>query len=88
MKMFIEGIGMLAAVLTTLSFLPQVIKTYKEKTAESLSMLMLVVFLSGVILWFIYGVMKNSMPLILANLITAVLGGTLIYFKVVYSKKS
>ena len=87
MKMYIEIIGMVAAVLTTLSFLPQVIKTYKEKSADSLSMLMLVAFLLGVILWFVYGVMKNSMPLILANLITAILGSMLIYFKVVYSKK-
>jgi len=88
MKMYIEIIGMIAAVLTTLSFLPQVIKTYKDKSADSLSMVMLVAFLIGVLLWLVYGVMKNSMPLILANFITAILGSTLIYFKVVYSKKS
>lgn len=87
MKMFIEGIGMIAAILTTLSFLPQVIKTYKEKTADSLSMVMLVVFFIGVLLWLVYGILKNSMPLILANTITAILGSTLIYFKIVYSKK-
>ena len=88
MENLVELIGMIAAVLTTLSFLPQVIKTYKDKSAESLSMIMLVAFITGVCLWLVYGLLIHSMPLIASNIVTAILGGTLIYFKVTYGKKS
>lgn len=85
METFVESIGMIAAVLTTISFLPQVVKTYKDKSAENLSMTMLVVFLLGVGLWLVYGVFKNSNPLIVANSITLVLAGLLLFFKINYS---
>ena len=88
MENLVELIGMIAAVLTTLSFLPQVIKTYKDKSAESLSMIMLVAFITGVCLWLLYGLLIHSTPLIASNLVTAILGGTLIYFKIVYRKNS
>ena len=87
MGIFVESIGTIAAVLTTLSFLPQVIKTYKEKNAENLSMLMLVVFFLGVLLWLVYGIVKHSLPLIIANIITGILTVVLIYFKVLYASK-
>ena len=87
MGILVESIGTIAAVLTTLSFLPQVIKTYKEKNAENLSMLMLVVFFLGVLLWLVYGIVKHSLPLIIANIITGILTVVLIYFKVLYSSK-
>ena len=87
MSIFIESIGSVAAVLTTISFLPQVIKTYKEKSAENLSMLMLVLLLIGVVLWLIYGLFKNSYPLIIANAVTMILTFLLVFFKIKYSKK-
>ena len=87
MSVFIESIGSVAAVLTTISFLPQVIKTYKEKSAENLSMLMLVLLLIGVVLWLIYGLFKNSYPLIIANAVTMILTFLLVFFKIKYSKK-
>ena len=88
MNFYEELIGSIAAILTTISFLPQVIKTYKEKSAENLSTTMLLVMTSGVILWLIYGILKNSFPLIAGNVITLVLTSILIYFKFSYSKKS
>jgi len=88
MNFYEELIGSIAAILTTISFLPQVIKTYKEKSAENLSATMLLVMTSGVILWLIYGILKNSFPLIAGNVITLVLTSILIYFKFSYSKKS
>jgi MtN3 and saliva related transmembrane protein len=81
-----EIIGLLAALLTTASFVPQVYKTWKSKSAESLSLTMYLVFLVGIILWLIYGIHLNSLSMIIANSITAVLAIFLIVFIVKYKK--
>ena len=80
----IEILGLIAAVLTTVAFLPQVYKTWKAKSAESLSLMMLLIFESGVLCWLVYGFLIDSFPVILANGITAVSGFFLIYFKFRY----
>jgi len=69
---FYEVIGLIAAFITTASFLPQVYKTWKTKQTEGLSLTMYVTFFIGIVLWLIYGIHLNSLPMILANLITAV----------------
>jgi MtN3 and saliva related transmembrane protein len=66
-----ETIGTVAAILTTLAFVPQAIRTWRVG-AEGLSWMMLACFGTGVGLWFIYGLMRSSGPLILANGITCV----------------
>lgn len=65
-----EIIGMSAGALTTASFLPQIVKTWKSKSAADFSWIWIVMMTSGVILWFIYGLYLNSMPLIIFNAIT------------------
>jgi len=82
-----EIIGLIAAVLTTAAFLPQVYKTWKTKDVSSLSFPMLVLFFIGIILWFIYGVLLQSLSMILANSITIVSAFLLVYFKIKYDKK-
>jgi MtN3 and saliva related transmembrane protein len=67
-----EIIGMIAAVLTTASFLPQVYKTWKTKDTKGLSLTMYIAFFIGIVLWLIYGIHIDSLPMILANGITAV----------------
>ena len=62
---FITGIA--AGILTAASMMPQVIKTIKTKKADHVSALMLIILISGVILWIIYGVMKKDLPIILTN---------------------
>lgn len=86
-KILIEGIGLVAATLTTLSFLPQVIKTYKEKCTRDLSTWTLLCFFVGVIMWFFYGIMITSFSLICANTITTILAGILVVFKFTYKSK-
>ena len=76
-----EILGLVAATLTTTAFLPQVYKTWKTKSADSLSFSMLLIFQSGVLCWLIYGFLIQSLPVILANFITAISGFLLIYFK-------
>jgi MtN3 and saliva related transmembrane protein len=81
---FFEIIGLLAACITTASFLPQVFKTYKTKDTSGLSLTMYVAFFIGIVLWLIYGMYLNSLPMILANVITAMLSLFLIIMKLKY----
>jgi MtN3 and saliva related transmembrane protein len=78
---FYEVIGLVAAFITTASFLPQVFKTYKTKDTSGLSLTMYTTFFVGIVLWLIYGIHLNSLPMILANAITAVLSLFLIIMK-------
>ncbi|MBT8318011.1 MAG: SemiSWEET transporter [Lutibacter sp.] len=79
-----EIVGLLAALLTTASFVPQVYKTWKSKSADSLSLTMYLVFFVGIVLWLIYGIHLKSLAMIVANSITAVLSLLLIIFKLRY----
>jgi MtN3 and saliva related transmembrane protein len=79
-----EIVGLLAALLTTASFVPQVYKTWKSKSVDSLSLTMYLVFFVGIVLWLIYGIHLNSLSMIIANSITAVLALLLIIFKLRY----
>ncbi|MDD7884572.1 SemiSWEET family sugar transporter [Flavivirga sp. 57AJ16] len=84
---YTEIIGFIAAILTTAAFLPQVYKTWKTKDVSSLSFPMLLIFFVGVLMWLIYGFLKNSTPIIFANTITIVSVFLLVYFKARYHKK-
>ncbi|NQV77129.1 MAG: SemiSWEET transporter [Lutibacter sp.] len=79
-----EIIGLLAALLTTASFLPQVYKTWKSKSADGLSLTMYLAFFVGIILWLVYGVHLKSISMIIANSITAIFTFLLIIFKLRY----
>ncbi|MCK5110593.1 MAG: SemiSWEET transporter [Arcobacteraceae bacterium] len=65
-----EIFGYLGGTLTTIAFIPQAYKVYKTKKTKDLSLAMFVIFSLGVVCWFIYGIMLNSMPMILANFFT------------------
>ena len=82
----IEFFGYFAAILTTLAFLPQLIKTLKTKKAEDVSLITLIMFLTGVLSWIIYGYRIASTPILLANLITFVLNLLILIFKITFSK--
>ena len=83
----IEILGLIAAFLTTAAFLPQVYKTWKSKDVSALSLPMLILFFTGIVLWFIYGYLMESLAMILANGITIVSSFLLIYFKIKYHNK-
>ncbi|HEY9222140.1 MAG TPA: SemiSWEET transporter [Lutibacter sp.] len=80
----VEIIGLTAGILTTAAFVPQVYKTWKSKSAESLSLTMFLVFFVGIILWLIYGIYINSPAMIFANAVTGFLALLLIFFKLRY----
>lgn len=74
-------LGISAGILTTISFLPQVIKTWKSRSAKDLSLGMFSLFCLGVVLWLAYGILVNDIPVIVANLMTLILASTLLFFK-------
>ena len=69
----IEIIGIIAAFLTTIAFIPQVYKVVKSKSTEGLSQTTFSIFTVGVFLWLIYGFIKNSVSMIIGNGITLIL---------------
>jgi MtN3 and saliva related transmembrane protein len=77
-------IGFIAGGLTTFSFVPQVLKTYRHKSAKELSYGMLLAFALGVALWLVYGLMLGSLPIILTNAVTLALVLIIIVLKVRY----
>ena len=74
-------IGALASVLTTVSFIPQVWRVWKTRSARDLSLPMYLIFTTGVALWLAYGVMLGSWPIIVGNAITVVLAGIVLAMK-------
>ena len=82
-----EFFGYFAAILTTAAFLPQLIKTLKTKKAEDVSLVTLIMFISGVGSWIIYGYEISSFPILLANIITFILNLLILISKIYYSKK-
>lgn len=80
----IEIIGLIAAALTTSSFLPQVYKAWKHKSTKDISLTMYLAFLLGIILWLVYGIAIDSLSIIIANTITIVLAVLIIIAKIKY----
>lgn len=80
----IQFIGFLAAVCTTLAFVPQALKTIRSKDTASISLWMYVIFTFGVFMWLVYGLALGNLPLILANAVTFVLAATILAFKLKY----
>lgn len=66
-------VGFFAGFLTTISFLPQVVKTWKTKSASDLSLGMFSVFSVGVLFWLVYGFLIQESPMILWNSVTLIL---------------
>lgn len=77
-----QSIGMVAALLTTCSFLPQAIKVIRTRQTKDLSLAMYVAFTAGVGLWLIYGLLLGQWPVILANAITLVLAAIILTMKI------
>ena len=75
-------IGLAAACLTTVAFTPQVVKAWRTRSTRDLSLGMYLVLASGIVLWLIYGLMLEDLPLILANSVTLLLVSIILYCKI------
>ena len=83
---FIDTFGFLAALLTTIAFLPQLYKTWQSKSADDVSLIMLILFITGLVFWIIYGLKINSIPILVANIITFIFNFSILILKITYSK--
>lgn len=78
----IELIGYIAAFLTTASFLPQAFKTIKTRDTSGISFAMYLMFVIGVGFWLAYGVLLGNWIIVIANVITLILSGTVLVIKI------
>ncbi|RJO62314.1 hypothetical protein C4544_00510 [candidate division WS5 bacterium] len=83
----ISIIGFFAAIFTTTSFAPQVVKAFQTKSVRDLSLIMYLILLTGQLLWLTYGIFNHSYPLIVGNSITTLLSATILFLKLKYSPK-
>jgi MtN3 and saliva related transmembrane protein len=82
----ITALGLTAATLTTCSFVPQLTKVWRTKSAEDLSYGMFSAFSLGISLWLLYGLLRDDVPVIAANGITLVLSVAILVLKARYSR--
>lgn len=81
---FTEILGYSAGFVTTLTFLPQVIKTWKEKSAKDVSLWMFIIAATNEVMWIGYGVLRDDWVIILTNAIVLALSLTMIFLKLRY----
>lgn len=84
--MFQEIIGYLGGIFIMVSFVPQVIKSYKTKSVDDLSLWMIIATFVGTVFWIIYGYLINSRPVLIMNIIFGVIVLFQLYLKVKYRK--
>jgi MtN3 and saliva related transmembrane protein len=84
----VDAIGFAAATLTTLSFVPQLVKTWQTRSSGDLSLGMLVAFVCGIVLWIVFGLATHAAPVVAANVATLVLASCQIGLTLRYRQRS
>lgn len=82
----VENIGYVGSLLTSITFIPQVYKSWKSKSVGDLSITMIFIVVSSTIVWLTYGYLINSGPVLVANTVVLVLTLILLYFKTSFKK--
>ena len=77
-------IGLAAGICTATSLLPQVVKTIKEKKAEDVSLVMLLVLMAGIILWIVYGIQKKDLPITATNSFSLLVNIVMVILRIKY----
>jgi Uncharacterized conserved protein len=85
--LFFDIVGYVAAVGTTVSFVPQAIKCIVTHDTRNISLLMYILFVFGTACWLAYGIWKKSWPVTIANAITLILASTILVLKILNLKK-
>ncbi len=83
----VDILGYAAGAITTLTFLPQVLKTYKEKSAKDVSLNMFLIAAINEVMWIVYGALREDMVIILTNAVVLLMSLTMIFFKLKYGGK-
>lgn len=82
----VDILGYAAGAITSLTFLPQVIKTWKEKSAKDVSLLMFIIAAINEVMWIAYGALLDNWVIILTNSIVLAMSLTMIFLKIRYNK--
>jgi MtN3 and saliva related transmembrane protein len=82
-----ETIGTVAAICTTISFLPQLLRVWRRKSAKDISLIMFLLFSTGVALWLVYGIQIGSFPITAANAVTLALALAILVLKLRYDAR-
>ena len=77
-------LGLAAGFCTTVAFVPQVLKTWQTRHTKDISLVMFLIYVSGLVLWVVYGLAIDDVPIIVSNVVTFALAGTILYFKLRY----
>ena len=77
-------IGLIACLLTTGAFLPQIIKTMKTKETKDISLAMYCIYIIGVCVWFVYGFMIHETAILVGNTFSLIFGLTMLIMKLIY----
>ena len=80
-------LGYFAGFLTTVSLIPQVVKTWKTRSADDFSLEMLLIWWTGIICWIAYGFITNAEPIIIWNIVTLLLAGAILVMKLKFKNK-
>lgn len=81
---FIDLLGWIAGTLTTIAFFPQLLKTWTTKSAKDVSLVMMITFCTGVLLWLVYGLAIGAMPVVACNGVTLILALLIVILKIKY----
>lgn len=82
--LYINILGSVAGILTTIAFFPQVFKVITTKSTHDISLFMFLIMAIGIFLWFLYGLFINALPVILANFISLFLATIILVYKLKY----
>lgn len=82
-----EVIGYTAGILMSITMVPQIVKALKTKSVKDLSIIMIIILITGSFLWAVYGFLIKSMPVILMDIIAVVINSVLLIIKINYRKK-
>ena len=80
----IDLLGLIAGTLTTIAFFPQLLKTWKSKSAKDVSLVMMITFSLGVCLWIVYGIVIGARPIVATNALTLTLAILILILKIRY----
>lgn len=83
----VEILGFLGGIITGITFLPQIYKTYKSKSVNDISISMFSLAATGNVLWLAYGIIQKSPSIIVTNVVVLISALLMIYFKLRYGKK-
>ncbi len=83
---YIQLVGIVAGIFTSSSLMPQLIKTFKTKKAEEISLIMLITLMLGIGLWIYYGILREDLPIIITNGFSFMLNIILIVLRIKYKK--